>query len=148
MTRRRFTITTDITTKPREFDLFIYDTLGTMQGAAKKWAKVAQPDDSDFSDTAAVVHGFQRFKYGPAGEEIESPTVAIVRLVKDRLTPHIVSHEVAHLAQHIYGLDYDDGLPVEEHMHSGNENFAFLYSELFATVWSITERVRSGDDQS
>lgn len=130
---RRWTITTHVTDKRRDVDLILYQRRSDLRGAAAKFARTIGEKRRAF-DGLAVCHGFQRFNYRD-GVETESPLVSIIRLSTEDLSPLIVAHEVAHAAQHIYGIDYSDDRPIIEHMHSGNENFAYLYGELFGAVW-------------
>lgn len=133
---RRWLITTHTTGRPRQVEVRLYTDLNHLRGAATRYtADVASP--IDFSNAAGTCHGFVREREGKNGEWIQHPLCAIIRLAADHLTPLIVAHEVAHAAQHIYGLDYDDGEPIAEHMHSGNEDFAYLYGELFNAVHGI-----------
>lgn len=138
---RLWTISTHVTGRRRDVELRLYDDLAHMRRAATAWAS-RKHAASDFREAAAVAHGFQRLTYAN-GVEVEKPLVAIIRLARSHVTPKIVSHEVAHAAQHIYGLDYDDGEPVINHMHSGNEDFAYLYGELFAAAWTCVRALDS-----
>lgn len=136
MAARRWVVTTHVTGKPRAVEVRLYGDVNHLRGAATRhnaWSG----ETGTYRDAVGVCHGFTRGHVGPDGEWDEDVVVAILRLAATHLTPLIISHEVAHAAQHIYGLDFDDAQIVGEHMHAGNENFAHLYSELFAAVWRI-----------
>lgn len=135
MSTRRWVVTTHVTGKPRAVEVRLYTDLNHLRGAATRYAAWSGESVS-FSEAAATCHGFTREKF-VRGEWREHPTVAIIRFAETHLSPLIIAHEVAHAAQHIYGLDFDDEKPIAEHMHSGNEDFAFLTGELFAAVWGI-----------
>lgn len=133
---RHWSITTHVTGKPRTVNVRLYSDLNHLRGAATRqnaWSGQAD----DYRDAVGVCHGFTRGRFDANGEWDEDETVAIIRLAATHITPLIVIHEAAHAAQHIYGLDYDDGKPLEEHMHSGNEDFAHLMGELAAAIWGI-----------
>lgn len=137
---RRWEVTTHVTGKPRTVEVRLYSDVNHLRGAATRHNRWSGEKGSSFKDTVGICHGFTRGRFGADGEWDEDQTVAIIRLAETYLTPLIVIHEAAHAAQHIYGLDYDDGKPVEEHMHSGNEDFAHLMGELAAAIWGIFRR--------
>lgn len=143
----RWLITTDITGKPRAIEIRLYTDLNHLRGAATRhyaWSG----EQGTTKDMLAVCHGFTRGNVNASGDWDEDLTVAIIRLTRTHLTPLIISHEVAHAAQHIYGLDYEDHRPVVDHMHAGNEDFAQLLGELFAAVWAIfATRVTEAPDE-
>lgn len=134
---RRWTITTHVTGKPRRVDVVLYNRVGDLRRAASRFARVIGEKPGRFNDALGVCHGFNRFTINADGTESEDDLVGIIRLTATDLTPLIISHEIAHAAQHIYGLDYSDDRPVIDHMHSGNEDFAHLYGELFAAAWGV-----------
>lgn len=137
MSAPRWVITTHVTGKPRAVEVRLYSDLNHLRGAATRHIARTGETGGDTSGTLAICHGYIRGWVGPAGEWNEHPTVATIRVAASHLTPLILSHEVAHAAQHIYGLDFDDGRSIAEHMTAGNEDFAHLYGELFAAVWAI-----------
>ncbi len=132
---KRWVITTHVTGTPRAVDLRLYTDVNHLRGAATRhntWSG----ESGTYADAVGVCHGFTRGHYDADGNWDEDVTVAIVRLTVTHLTPLIVSHEVAHAAQHIYSLDYSDDRHVDEHMHAGNEDFAHILGELFAATWA------------
>lgn len=137
MSARRWIVTTHVTGKPRAVEVRLYSDVNHLRGAATRHNRWSGEKGLSLSDTVGICHGFVRGRYDAQGEWDEDVVVAIIRLAETHLTPLIVLHEVAHAAQHIYGLDYDDGKPIEEHMHSGNEDFAHLMGELGAAIWDI-----------
>lgn len=139
MSARRWEVTTHVTGKPRTVEVRLYSDANHLRGAATRhnaWSG----ETGTYAQAVGICHGFTRGRVGSNGEWDEDDTVAIIRLAETHLTPLIVIHEAAHAAQHIYGLDYDDGKPVEDHMHSGNEDFAHLMGELAAAIWGIFEQ--------
>lgn len=131
---RHWTITTRVTGRKREVELHVYEGIGDLRRAASRFSRVVGEEPGSFNDALGVCHGFHRLYVHANGGETESPLVAKIRLWQGNLTPLVVAHEIAHAAQHIYGIDYNDDQPIAEHMHSGNEDFAHLYGELFAAV--------------
>lgn len=137
-------ITTYVTGRPRAVEVRLYRDVNHLRGAATRhnaWSG----EHGAFTDAVGVCHGFTRGRIDASGEWHEDETVAIIRLAETHLTPLIISHEVAHAAQHIYGLDYADEQPVDAHMHSGNEDFAHLLGELFDATWRIFHTVEAGE---
>ena len=144
MTRRHWTITTHLTGRPRDVDVFLYDKLSHMRGAATRHSKAWETDPEGFAHAAAVTHGFRMFGILADGTEEEAARAAIIRFSRERITPEIVSHEVTHAAQHLYGLDcVGEGDKAKDHFDSANETFAYLLGDLFSTVWGLaTENAR------
>lgn len=144
MSARTWEVTTHVTGKPRTVEIRLYSDVNHLRGAATRhnaWSG----ETGTFTEAAGVCHGFTRGRVGPDGRWDEDQTVAIIRLAETHLNPLVIIHEVAHAAQHIYGLDYDDGKHVEEHMHSGNEDFAYLMGELGSAVLRIFAGRFAGD---
>lgn len=133
---KRWEVTTDVTGKPRTVEVRLYSDVNHLRGAATRHNAWSGESEA-FANAVGVCHGFTRGRVGPGGEWDEDQTVAIIRLAETHLTPLIVIHEAAHAAQHIYGLDYADERPLEDHMHAGNEEFAHLMGELGAAIWGI-----------
>lgn len=125
-----------VTGRPRTVEVRLYTDVNHLRGAATRFNSWSG-EKGTFADTVGLCHGFTRGHFDADGAWREDVVVSIIRLAETHLTPLIISHEVAHAAQHIYGLDHDDERPIAEHMHSGNEAFAHLYGELFAGVWGI-----------
>jgi hypothetical protein len=133
---RHWQVTTHVTGKRRRVDLYLYSDANHLRGAATRhnaWSG----ETGGYAEAVGVCHGFTRGHVDRNGDWIEDDTVAIIRLTETHLSPLVICHEVAHAAQHIYGLDHTDERHVDEHMHSGNEDFAHLMGELYAAVWSI-----------
>lgn len=137
MAARRWVVTTHVTGTPRAVEVRLYDDLNHMRGASTRHSIKVGEDTHDFSGAVATCQSFIREHIQPDGSSKLDPITSIIRLVVNEVSTLIIAHEVAHAAQHIYGLDYNDGQPVEEHMHGGNEDFAHLYGELFAAVDGI-----------
>lgn len=135
---QRWTITTHLTGKPRDVDVYLYERNAHLRSAATRWARNTYGHAApEFSDTRAICHGFQRIKINADGTEDEHPSSAILRFSKDYLTAEIIAHETVHAAQHLYGLDCLDTTDAADHFHAANETFAYLYGDLFATTWRI-----------
>lgn len=137
--RRRWTITTHATGRPRDVDVILYDKLGHMRAAASRHSNTWEPDNIGFDNAEGVCHGFQLFEIHDDGTEEEQQRTAILRFTRGHVSPEIVSHEVAHAAQHLYGLDCIETGTAKDHFDSGNETFAHLLGDLFATVWTLTQ---------
>lgn len=134
---RRWTITTYASGKQRDIDIVLYDNAARMRTEATKHANNIGEANTSFADAHGVCHGFERFHIAASGTETLDPLSAIIRLHRDQLTPIVISHEVAHAAQHIYGLDLiGDNHDARDHFTAGNEDFAWLYGELFAAAWT------------
>lgn len=143
MSRRKWTITTHVTGTKREVELVVYDTLAIMRREAARWAKAAGFSKPNFSDAQGVCHGFELIRVHGDGTETPHPHAVTVRLARGNVTPTIVSHELAHAAQHLYLLDHltrGGSELASDHFDGGNENFAHLYGEIFAAAWgALTE---------
>jgi len=138
VTRRKWTITTYVNSQRREVELIVYDTLGAMRGEATKWANRITPGQADFSNAEGVCHGFERIRCYEDGTDEKSPHAAIVRLSRGHTSALILSHEMAHAAQHLYALDFlgvDSKELAVDHFDAANEDFAYLYGELFSAAW-------------
>jgi len=136
MSPRHWTITTHVTGKEREVEVVLYDHPGEMRREASKFARMVGEGPGSFNDALGVCHGFQRLHIAPGGIETDDPLVSIIRLCRDGLNAKVVSHEVAHAAQHIYGIDHTSETDLaKDHMHAGNEEYAHLLGELFAAAW-------------
>lgn len=136
MSARRWVVTTHVTGKPRAVEVRLYSDVNHLRGAATRY-NAWSGESGTYRGALGVCHGFTRGRVGADGAWDEDEIVAIIRLAEPHLTPLIVLHEAAHAAQHIYGLDYDDGSPIEDHMHAGNEDFAHLMGELGDAIFGI-----------
>lgn len=146
MTVRKWTITVHATGQPREVNVFLYDSLARMREAARRHAaKVGDPGIS-FPDAIAICHGFENIAISTNGAEKSHPLACIVRFELNHLTPLIISHEIAHAAQHLYGLDMLTGDELAlDHFDAGNEDFAHLYGELFNAAWMVLKEAVTYD---
>lgn len=134
---RHWTITTYASGRKRQIDLRLYKSPRELRAAATRFVRQWEKPANKFTDTLGVVHGFQHIRINDDDTETEQDLVAIIRLAENHLTPTIISHEIAHAAQHLYGLDIlkpDDN--AEDLFTSGNEEFAWITGELFAAVWT------------
>lgn len=145
MTRRKWTITTELTGRVRKIDVMLYDTLGQMRAATHRWNKVTG-EDGRMDHSLAVCQSFSRIRVYKNGSEKELPNVLIVRFVRGHLSPEIVAHEVTHAASHLYGIDYLPMLGVSEvakdHFQADNEDFAYIVGNLFSAFWKLLENER------
>lgn len=138
MTRSRWTISIHRTGRHRDVDVFLYDQLSHMRGAATKHSKDWEGNSGGFSNALAVTHGFQLIRINGDGTETEMPQAVIIRFARTHINPEIVAHEVAHAAQHLYGMDcIPDGDAAKDHFDAGNETFAHLAGDLFSAVWHL-----------
>lgn len=134
---RHWTITTYASGRKREIDLRLYKSPRELRAAATRFTHQWETLSDKFIDTLGVCHGFNFIRIHKDGTETEQDLAAIIRLSEGHLTPTIVSHEVAHAAQHLYGLDLLKKTDKAADLFtSGNEDFAYLTGELFAAVWS------------
>lgn len=138
MSPRHWTITVHATGQPREVEVVLYEKVADMRRAASRFSRVIGEAAGTFNNAAGVCHGFHRIRVYADGTEKEHPLVSIVRLHKGALSPLIVSHEMSHAAQHVYGLDMvnDDDL-ARDHFDAANEDYAHLFGELFAAAWNV-----------
>lgn len=150
MTQRIWTISTELSGTPRKIDVHLYDDLGSMRRAAMSFGKRIgeKIERGHFNGALAVTHGFRRYHVdADQGREVEMPDAAVLRLVRGHLTPEIVAHEVAHLAQWLYRIDTletwgDDDDKALDHFSSDNEPFCYMLGGLFATVWDMLKEER------
>jgi len=139
MTVRHWTVTTHHTGKPREVDFHLYDKQSQMRAAASRHSNRIEPDPANHHEhVAAVCHCFTLSHVVADGTEIESPKAAIIRFSREHLNAEVISHEVAHAAAHLYGLDLinPDDLAAD-HFTGNNEPFAYLAGDLFAAIWPM-----------
>lgn len=133
----KWEIRTHASGRPRVIDVRLYKSRKELRAAATRWCRTAGTDD-DFTGAGGVCHGFRSIWIDDDGTETEQELCAIVRLSETDLTPLVVSHEIAHAAQHIYGLDLlPEGANAAECFTAGNEDFAYLMGELFAAAWRV-----------
>ena len=137
MTRSHWTITTDLTGRRRDVDVFLYDKLSHLRAAATRHSKAWEPDFEPLVYATAVCHGFRGFRINPDGSEEERTDAAILRFARGHVTPVIVAHEVVHAAQHLYGLDCLTTDSAKDHFTVDNERFAYLVGDLFNTVFNL-----------
>jgi len=136
MTRGRWIITTHVTGKPREIEVFLYDRVQDLRASAARFVR-GWDRDAQFLDALGIVHGFTRYNDADDYSEPDS-RVAIIRLARRGLTPLIVAHEVQHAVAHIYSLDHlSEGDLAADHFDSGNEDLAHLYGEIFGALWPL-----------
>lgn len=97
----KFKIKTDLSGKPREVEVCIYDSLDKMRKAIERYDKKHLTYQK--SDAYGVTH---MFKLSSIGEkEIELPLAAIIRLARTHLTAEIIAHEACHAALWLARLD-------------------------------------------
>lgn len=138
MPPQRWTIPTQRTGHPRDVEVVLYDNLSRMRGAATRHGNLWDGDHASLSNALAVTHGFRVINIKPGGTEEEQPLSAIIRFARSHITPEIVAHEVAHVAQHLYGLDcLTPDSVTKDHFNTSNETFAYLLGDLFGAVWSL-----------
>ena len=137
MTVRHWTITTHHTGKPRDVDVYLYDKNSHMRAAAARHSNSIEPRPGEYKNAAAVCHGFQRVQIDEDGTETDHPQAAIIRFSHEHLNAEVISHEVAHAAQHLYGIDMlNEGDLAVDHFTTSNEPFAYLAGDLFAAIWT------------
>ena len=100
-------------------EVAIYDT------AEEMLADALEDGFEDLEDSLALCHGYT---------DGMVPSVGI-RYNREDLTLDIILHELIHAAQHIYRLEYLKlDSQVADHIWVGNEDFAHLFSELWAKL--------------
>jgi hypothetical protein len=144
MTRRHWTINTYLSGVEREIEVYLYDDKLKLRRAARDHGKRWEMDGSGFANAVGVTHGYTRIGIGSDGTETPHPQAATLRFARGFLTPEIVAHEVAHVAQHLYRLDIYDSVEQDgkEHWNAANEEFAHLLGALFTTIWTLLEDER------
>lgn len=135
MSHHSWILETEMTGRVRHVQIVVYDNLEGLRRASIRWSKGLHKPGY-FRNANGVTQTYTKVK---AGENI-----AIIRFARGYLSPEIVSHEVAHLAQHLYGVDMMKGKSkkAKEHMHGSNEAFAYLYGALFANVTGMLEELK------
>ena len=138
MTVRHWTVTTHHTGKPREVDFHLYDKTSQLRAAASRHSNAIEPNPTDHTHTAAVCHTFARIHIAADGTETDDPKAAIIRFSREKLNAEVISHEVAHAASWLYGLDLiGPGDLAADHFTGNNEPFAYLAGDLFAAIWPM-----------
>lgn len=139
MTRRHWTINTHLSGVEREIEVYLYDDKFKLRRAAREHNRRWSPSPDGFRHAVGVTHGYTRIQIGADGTETPHPQAVTLRLARGFLTPEIVAHEVAHAAQHLYGLDLyeSEGAELTDHWNAGNEKFAHLLGGLFTAVWGL-----------
>lgn len=134
----RWTITTHKTGRPRDVDVVLYPTLGSMRRAATQWAQRRGTGET-FEHALGVCHGFEKIRVAPGGVEAEHSEnlASVIRLARPHITVDIVAHEAIHAAQHLYRIDLieDREALAIDHFSAANEPFAMLAGDLIAAVW-------------
>ena len=147
MTTRIWTITTELTGVDREVNVLLFDSTKNMRQAASRWLKAEgvlygmEWKPGTYNHALAAMQGMNIVHVSDGGVETPEPLAGRLLLVRGYLTPEIISHEVVHLAMHLYGLDFLAGMggvkDIHDYFNGGNEDFAYLYGGLFATVWDM-----------
>lgn len=105
--------------------VYVYDTVEGLRAAATRFSP-----ETDFSQAAGTAQSYQRIRIDSDGTEATLKSPYIVRLWRERLAAAVVTHELVHIAQQIYGDTLAEGVLAEDVMHAGNEPFAYLVSDL------------------
>ena len=129
----KWTITTQITGKKRSVEVRLYNRAQDLKSAVTKYAK-RWGDESTDGNFLAICHNFRGEYVDKNGELYEFPLTNIIRLSREHLTPAIVAHEFIHAVEHMFSIDYADKLYKEG---EPNEDFAYLYGELFGSFWPM-----------
>lgn len=108
----KFKIKTDLSGKPREVEVCIYDSLDKMRKAVERYER--KHSEYSKSDAYGVTHMFKLTSVGVT--DIELPLAAIIRLARTHLTAEIISHESCHAALWLAKLDkkYSKGIDFDE----------------------------------
>lgn len=106
----------------REFvRVVVYDTLEEMRAAATAC------NDNDHSSALGVTQAVVEI------ETLRAHRVT-VRLARPCLGVRVVSHEIHHAATALYGAYTRDRISRKAHLTHANEPFAYLFSDLFASL--------------
>lgn len=113
------------------FVVCIYDTLEEMRNAANKFNQ----DGELITDALAICQPYTRVRIAEDGTETVINDIGTIRLVKDNLQTHIVSHELVHAAMHHYRLTQPTR---RANFGRGNgeaeENFGMIYAKYFSKM--------------
>lgn len=132
MIRNNWVVATELSGKPREFEVILYSTLKEMRVAATEFQ---DSGEGHFREAGAVAQYRRKTKNG-------EPEI-VVRFVVGHLQPELVSHEIAHVAQLLYGLDMVKRRDrAYAHFEIDNEGFAYLLGTLFGKIWNTLEMYR------
>jgi len=114
------------------FEILVYSNLNALYKEANRWAKSTKREESDLTDSLALVQPFEKFIVLKDGKEKTYPEVGKVRFSKSNISPHIVSHEVVHMAMWFFRLSNDNGKADFGNENSqSEEDFADIYCRLF-----------------
>lgn len=131
-------MTTWVTGREREFEVYLYDRQAHLRAAATRYHREVDPSAREDTDTAAIVHTFTRYRIAADGSEIVSSLMGMIRLSRERISPLVVAHECAHLAAALYALDVlAPGDLAADHLATDNERFAEVFGEVFDAVWPL-----------
>lgn len=111
--------------KRKAVRVYIYDTVEELREAASRFAPGV-----DFSEAAGTAQSYQRIRIEANGTETTIAAPYIIRLWRERLAAAVVTHELVHIAQQIYGDTLAADTLADEVMHASNEPFAYLVSDL------------------
>ena len=117
------------------FWVYIYDSLKEMRRDCNKHGGINGYGNSDTSEALAIVEPYTRVKIHEDGSEEVLPNIGIIRLVKNKLHTHIVSHELVHAAMHHYRLTQKDGIAnFGDNNCQAEEDFGFIYCKYFSKM--------------
>jgi hypothetical protein len=100
--------------------VYVYDTLEELRAAADRF------NGTDNSRAAGVTQ-----LYANADD---SACLPVVRLCRTHLGSTVVSHEMHHAAAALYGVTTRPEARARAHLTHYNEPFAYLFSDLFASL--------------
>ena len=101
--------------------VWVYPTRAAMLAAAHRY------NGNDFEDDTGAVTQATTDLDGRVGS-------VLIRLHEGNLGTEVVCHEMHHAATALYGATCDDTVDRREHLNHFNEPFAYLYSNLLASL--------------
>lgn len=100
--------------------VYVYDTLDEMRAAATAFT------GDEFDRAGAVTQLYSN--------EDDTSCLPIIRLAATHLGSTIVSHEVHHATAALYGAALGRSARARAHLTHYNEQFAYLFSDLFGSL--------------
>lgn len=131
----RFQASTKRTGTLRTIIVCVYPTLKQMYVAAQRFDKIRNyPHEPIQPDYIGLAQKFEWLKVLDDGSELVYPLVGYVRLWQERLGAGIVAHEVTHMANHIYDIDWREKHGATTDNIENEEILCHLVSDLVKKV--------------
>lgn len=100
--------------------VYVYDTLEELRAAATRF------NGGDHTNAAGVTQLYSNAD--------DTDCLPVIRLARTHLGSTVVSHEMHHAAAALYGVTTRRSSRARTHLTHYNEPFAYLFSDLFASL--------------